>query len=123
MLCYVNMTIILSYLALCGCAGLHQSRLHSTYIGLFSLRQLQRINSIIIMLHVMLSELRLWGTCLCHVITVTRVMQPMPILKLCSTQSVLDSNLFRPTHFLTDAFLTGVWIHDSLAPPTEIHKF
>jgi len=47
----------------------------------------------------------------------------MPILTLHSAQSVLDSNLYRPMHFLTDKLLTGVWLHDALAPPTEIHKF
>jgi len=27
------------------------------------------------------------------------------------------------THFLTDETLTGVWLHDALAFPTEIQKF
>jgi len=47
----------------------------------------------------------------------------MPILVLCRAQSVLDLNLFRPAHFLTDKLLTGVWLHDALAPHTEIHNF
>jgi len=42
-----------------------------------------------------------------------------PILTQRSAQSVLD---FRLAH-LIDRLLTGVWLHDTLAPPTEIHKF
>ena len=33
----------------------------------------------------------------------------MPILTLPSTTSVLDSNLVRPTHIITDELLRGVW--------------
>jgi len=46
--------------------------------------------------------LKVTGTCAIHAITSTR---------------------FRPTHFLTHELVTGVWLHDALAPPTEIHKF
>jgi len=46
----------------------------------------------------------------------------MPILTLLRAQSVLDLNLLRPAHFLTDELLARVWLHDALVPPTEIHR-
>ena len=47
-------------------------------------------------------------------------MQPMqPILTQHSAQSFLD---FRLAH-LINRLLTGMWLHDTLAPPMEIHKF
>ena len=73
-------------------------------IGLFSLRQLQGMNSII-MLHVMLSELRLWDTCVCHVMTES--CNPCQFLNCvahsrCWTQTYSDT----PTSWLTN-FLQG----------------
>jgi len=63
------------------------------------------------------------GTHIYHVMTVIRLVQPMPILTLHSAQLMLDSNLFRPTYFLMGELPTEVWLHDALAPPTEIYKF
>jgi len=40
------------------------------------------------------------GTCIYLEITVTRFMQPMPILTPTSTKLFLGSNPFRPTHIL-----------------------
>ena len=45
-------------------------------------------------------NIKVTGTCVYLEITVTRFMQPMPILTLPSTKSVLGSNPFRPTHIL-----------------------
>jgi len=47
----------------------------------------------------------------------------LPVLILAQGHAVLDSNLFRPAHFLTDKLLTWVWLYDILTPPTEIYKF
>jgi len=45
-------------------------------------------------------------------------MQPMPIYTLPSTKLALESNLFRPVHFLKDEVPAKSWLHDTLAPPT-----
>ena len=44
------------------------------------------------------TEIKVVGTRVCHAITVTRFMQPMPILTLSRLKSMLGKNLFRPTH-------------------------
>ena len=44
------------------------------------------------------NSFKVMGTCECRAITVTRFMQPTPILTLSSSKSVLGLNLFRPTH-------------------------
>ena len=57
---------------------------------------------------------RVTGTHICHVITVTRFMQPMPVLTLSSSKSMLGSNLFRPGHiYMNTNFLQrcGYMVH------------
>ena len=66
--------------------------------------------------------IKVTGTCKIHVIAVTRIMQCMPILTQYRHSRAGLQPIHTP-HFLTDKLLMGVWLHDALAPPTEIHKF
>ena len=50
--------------------------------------------------------MKVTGTNVIHVITVTRFMQAMPILTLCRAQQVLNSTYSDP-HFFTDELLAG----------------
>ena len=72
--------------------------------------------------HIQVGLIKVTGTPVFHVVTVTNLCSPCQFLH-CVGHSRCWTQTYSDPHFFTDKLLTGVWLHDALSPPTEIHIF